>query len=405
MIRLELQNPSPAPRVTWSLPAWLVCPDRKVAAELTDLLGREAPAMRLECSAAYPDPDDGLPWAAGAAPGVCFLDACSDRERAVLLVTRISEASLEIPVVVVLSEGNHELALRCLRNGACGCLVRPFDKEQLQPVLLRIGSLATEPEPGARGRVLCVAPAKGSSGATTLAANLAFIGRRAVFDRVLLADLDPIAGTLAFVLKLKSHRSFVDALSHAGNLDADLWKGIVVACRDFDVLLSPQNPLDCMVEAGDAAGLVTYARRAYNLVILDTGGMSETLGLEVAKLSDEVLLVTTSELAAVYAAKRWIAYLGTNGVAKSKIRLVVSRWRRDRGLDREQIETALGLNVLHVLPSEPQPVEDALIEGRPVAPGSLYGKSLAELAGRLLECPAPAAKASPRKGLRSLFSR
>jgi Flp pilus assembly CpaE family ATPase len=369
------------------------------------LLAREAAAMRVECAAAYPDPDAGLPWAAGATPGVCFLDVCSDRERAVRLVSRISKPPFEIPVVVVLSEGNHELALRCLRNGACGCLVRPFNQEQLQPVLLRIGSLAAEPEPGGRGRVLCIAPAKGSCGATTLAVNLAFHSRRTSFDRVLLADLDPIAGTLAFVLKLKSHHSFVDALAHAGDLDAELWKGLVVACRDCDVLLAPHNPLDCMVETGDASGLVNYARCTYDLLILDTGGVGESLGLEAAKLSDEVVLVTTSELAAVHAAKRWIAYLGANGVGKSRIRLVVSRWRRDLGLDREQIEAALGLAVLHVLPSDSQPIEDALIEGRPVASGSLYAKSLTELAERLLGCQAPAVKVAPRKGLRALFSR
>jgi len=58
-----------------------------------------------------------------------------------------------------------------------------------------------------------------------------------------------------------------------------------------------------------------------------------------------------------------------------------------------------------VLPSDPQPVEDALIEGRPVAPGSQYGKSLAELADRLLDSPATAVKTSPRRRLRSLLSR
>ncbi len=374
-------------------------------AELTDLLTREAPSLRLECAPAFPAPDAVLPWAAGATPSVCFLDACSDPRRAVRLVSRISEPPLGIPVVVVLSESNYELALDCLRHGACGCLVRPFNREQLQPVLLRIGSPVTEPEPGERGRVLCVAPAKGSCGATTLAANLAFISRRSGVDRVLLADLDPIAGTLAFVLKLNSQHSFIDALSHAGNLDADLWKGLVVACRDFDVLLSPHNPLDYTAEAGAAAGLVSYARHAYNLVILDTGGLGESLGLEVAKLSDEVLLVTTSELAAVYSAKRWIACLGSHGVARSRIRLVVSRWRRDLGLDREQIEAALGLSVFQILPNDSQPVEAALIEGRPVAPGSPYGKSLAELAQRLLDSPAIATKAYPRWGLRSLLSR
>jgi len=133
--------------------------------------------------------------------------------------------------------------------------------------------------------------------------------------------------------------------------------------------------------------------------------LGENLGLEVATLSDEVLLVTTSELAAVYTAKRWIALLGTRGVARSRIRLVVSRCRRHLGLDREQIEAALGLSVLHVLPSDPQPVEDALIEGRAVAPGSLYGKSLAELAERLLGSPATAVNASRRMGLRSLLSK
>ena len=133
-------DPSPARRVTSSWPAWLICPDRKVVAELTDLLAREAPSMRLECAAAFPDPDAGLPWAAGAAPGVCFLDVCSDPQRAVRLVSRISQPPLGIPVVVVLSQSNYELALGCLRHGACGCLVRPFDRQQLQPVLLRIGS-------------------------------------------------------------------------------------------------------------------------------------------------------------------------------------------------------------------------------------------------------------------------
>jgi pilus assembly protein CpaE len=361
--------------------------------------------MRLECAAVFPDTDAGLPWAAAATPGVCFLDVCSDQRRAVRLVRRISQPPLGVPVVAVLSESNYELALSCLRNGACGCLVRPFDRNQLQPVLLRIGSPVSAPDPGERGRVLCVAPAKGSCGATTLAANLAFISRRGGFDRVLLADLDPIAGTLAFVLKLNSQHSFIDALSHSGNLDADLWKGLVVACRDFDVLLSPQNPLEYTAETGAAAGLVAYARHAYNLVILDTGGLGEDLGLEVAKLCDEVLLVTTSELAAVYTAKRWITWLGTHGIARSRIRLVVSRWRRNLGLDREQIEAALGLSVFHVLPSDPQPIEDALIEGRPVAPGSQYGKSLAELADRLLDSPATAVKAPPRRRLRSLFSR
>jgi Flp pilus assembly CpaE family ATPase len=127
--------------------------------------------------------------------------------------------------------------------------------------------------------------------------------------------------------------------------------------------------------------------------------------LDLAKLSDDVVLVTTTELAAVYAAKRWLSHLGANGVARSKLHLVISRWRREVGFHPEEVETALGLKVLHILPSDPQSFADALIEGRPVAPGSLYGKSVAEFTSQLLDSKSPAARSSPRRNLLSLFSR
>ena len=125
----------------------------------------------------------------------------------------LPEPPLHIPVVALLSEYDHEVALRCLRGGACGCLIQPFDSEQLQPLLLRVGYIDQDPEAPASNKVLCVLPAKGSCGATTLAASLACQAARSGHKRILLADFDPVAGTLAFVLKLKSSYSFVDALT------------------------------------------------------------------------------------------------------------------------------------------------------------------------------------------------
>ena len=43
-------------------------------------------------------------------------------------------------------------------------------------------------------------------------------------NQVLLADLDPLTGTLSFLLKIKSIYSFLDALQRAHELDADLWR-------------------------------------------------------------------------------------------------------------------------------------------------------------------------------------
>ena len=71
-------------------------------------------------------------------------------------------------------------------------------------------------------------PAKGGCGASTIASNLAYQMKRGD-KRILLADLDPLAGTLSFLLKIKSNYSFMDALARSHDIDADLWKAVVTS--------------------------------------------------------------------------------------------------------------------------------------------------------------------------------
>ena len=377
-----------------------------MACELTGLLAGAAPSLRVTRSGEAEALLQEAMAAGAKPPKVFFLDVCTNRKEALHLLPRLADPPLQAPTVALLSEDDPELALRCLRMGAWGCLIRPFDRDQLLPVLSRIGYVDSTPVAGASHRVLSVVPAKGSSGATTLAANLACLAGRAGFSRVLLADMDPLAGTLAFVFKLKSSFSFADALAHTGHLDADLWRGLVTPYRGLDVLLSPGNPPECDSDAAGAASLVSYARTVYDLVVLDTGGPYAAFGLQLLKSSDDILLVASTTLSSIYGARRALKHLSANGIASSQVRLVLRRWRWETGLEREEIESALGIPIHHVLPSDPQSVEAALLEGHPVTPGSPYGRSVAELASSIFPRKAAIAKQpSPLKGLRSLFWR
>ncbi|MCC7174632.1 MAG: AAA family ATPase [Bryobacterales bacterium] len=383
--------------------AWLLSSDRKITAELLALLAKESPTLRVRHLEKPPVREPGNLEQAQQLPCVCFVHAQSAARERLEWISRLSAAPLNVPTVALLENGDPEAALRCLRKGACGCLIRPFDSEQLLPLLLRVGYHEAAGEEDTRRKVVCVVPAKGSSGATTLAVSLACHAAKTGQQRVLLADLDPLAGTLAFTLKLKSPYSFADALSHAEQLDADLWRGLICTYRGLDVLLAPEEPL--ISEAGPAVPqLLSYARRAYDLVVLDTGGPFTTLGMALARLSDEVLAVTTSELGAVHGAKRTLAHLAANGVPQTKIKLVISRWRKDLGFDRDEVETALGLSVFHLLPNDSPAVEAALLEGRPVAPGSNFGKSLSELAMRVLNPDVRASRESPARARRALLT-
>lgn len=365
--------------------ALVICPNGGMAIELSSLLARETPGGAPAVLKSYP-PSSVLAHALND-PGLelCFLDACSNREVAFQLIPEITALAPGTPVVVLLADNDPDLILRCLRQGASEFLIRPFTPGQLEEALEKLARTRLPSRPARQGccRVYCVMPGKGACGATTLACNLAFHLQRPGNGKVLLADMDPLTGTLAFLLKLKSNYSFLDALTRAANLDADLWKAIITSCQSVDVLLSPENPVDAISEACDPAPLLRYCRPLYQSIVLDSGGAFGDWNLALADHSDEVLVVTTNELPALHATQRALAYLAANGIPSSKVRLVVDRYRPDAGLPQQELETALHSEIFHLLPSDSDSIQKALLEGKPVLSGSKFGKSVTALSERL----------------------
>ncbi len=389
--------------------ALLICPNRSLSSELSPLLAQLLPSVPTAELPLYPN-RAGLVEILSAQPSnVCFLDVTTDRERGMAVLTDLLAIDAGIKVVALMGGSEPDLILRCLRQGATEFLIRPLTAEQFQPVLDRLAKFV----PAANGKhdqakVFCVMPAKGACGASTIACSLAFQLRRLGSKRVLLADLDPLTGTISFLLKLKSTYSFIDAVTRSNTLDADLWKGLITTSQGIDVLLSPDMPADGLAELSSATPILDYCRQAYEAVVLDCGSAYGEWSLSLARHCDELLLVTTNELPALQATQRVLSYLDRNRVGRAKTRLVVNRFSREVGLNKEMIETALRMDVFHLIPSDYESVQRALMEGRPIPPNTSFGKSLSNLADRLSgrEPPEPQPrKASGLGGLFSLFSR
>ncbi len=186
-------------------------------------------------------------------------------------------------------------------------------------------------------------------------------------------------------------------------MDENLWRGIVTSCRGVDVLLSPEMPVDLVYEPADVAAMVNYWRQSYEYVILDIPGPHSQWGLSLAKLCDELLLVTTNELPAVHATQNTLACLEHHGVSKSKIKLIINRYNTEIGLSSESLETALELKVFQHLPSDFESVQKALMEGKPIPSTTKVGKSIAELAEKLTGRTGSQKKHSLFGGLFSAF--
>ncbi len=350
---------------------------------------------------AYPPPGALAEMVAVQKSNVCFIDV-GDADRAAPLIAEAASLSPPIPVVAV-DSGNHpDVILRCLRQGASEFLSLPLEVPQVREALDRLERLRRDSR-GYSGKAYCVMPGKGACGASTLASNLAVNLKRLGTQKVLLVDLDPLTGTASFLLKLKSNYSFVDAMAHAADMDEDIWKGLVTPCQGFDVLLPPENPIDAFAEAGSPASLIEYARSLYEIVVVDTQRPYGDWGLSVARTCDEVLLVTTNELPALHCTRKAMAYLDQNGIDRMKIKLIVNRYSPQAGLSREAIETALHADVFHVLPSDYEAVQRALMDGKPVPAGTALGKSIATLSEQLTGRELKPKKGSLFGGLLSLF--
>ncbi|MBI4892813.1 MAG: hypothetical protein HY821_19475 [Acidobacteria bacterium] len=380
----------------------LICPNQPLAPELEAMLGEHLPFSPVLTLRQYPTRAVLQEALQDQGCNLCFVDAESSRDWALALLSDIAMLDPKLPVVAVHATNDPDYILKTLRQGSAEFLVVPVGADQFVPVMERI-VVQFRGRQGTMAKVYAVMPAKGACGASTIACNLAQHWKKLGTKKILLADLDPLAGTVSFQLKLKQTYSFMDALTRGTQIDESIWRGLVNTAGSVDILLSPDQPVHGIEEAHNPVGIIEFARSLYEVIVVDAGSPYGQWNRSIARICDELLLVTTNELPALQSAQRALAYFERNKVEKSKLRVVVNRYHKDVGLGRELIESALHSEIFQFVPSDYEEVQRALVEGKPVASGTPVGRAIVELTERLSgkKVKAPASRSN---SLANLFS-
>ena len=369
--------------VTWK--PLLISPDPDLARRLAAVLDELTPgaaAVRTE----YPPMGAMAALARESGSNICFLDAATNAEHAQFL---IAEAAPLVPVAALHHRNDADLILRCLRRGACEYLADP-GLEAVRSVferLARAHGSASRPT----GAVYCVVPGKPGSGASSLAVQLAAELRAGGKARVLLVDGDPMNGSVAFQLKLKSEFHLGDALRDWHRMDDDLWARLMIPAGGVDVLPAPES-VTTRIEVSPAttASLCGFWRERYAFTVLDLPDVRAAVDCGFAAVADSLLLVTTNELAALQSTRRAIGYFDSGAADRTRLRLILNRYMPATGLKREDIKTALGLEPFEILANDYEVMQTALLDGRPAPPNSRFAQSVQALGARLEHKPAAA---------------
>jgi pilus assembly protein CpaE len=380
-------------------------PSPGLTKELHNLMQSTIPQANLLEISIYPPAPALVEIIGSQLPDACLVDLISDAEQGLEVIRQIYAINPKLLIIAIIEGENTDLILRSLRAGATEFFSHPFQIENWSECVARL--IAKNPQArgsGKAGKVVAVVPSKGACGASTVATGLVFHWKNKN-SKTLLCDLDPLTGTVSFLLKLKSQFSFVDALSRSQELDEDLWKNLVTKTNGIDVMLAPEGAMEGLHDLMDASSIVDFARWNYEQTVIDVANPYGPWNLSILRHADIILLVSTNELPSLQATQRVLNYLDQNRVDRDKVKLVVNRYNRDVGLSKEVIETAIRIPVFQLMPSDFEGVQRAMIDGKPIPTSSPIGKALLQLAEKLGGRKEPEAPKSSSWSLRNLFSR
>lgn len=372
-------------RAGGALTALLISPDRELSASLERAFAGTKLFEILAELKSYPVDQTLEIRLRQIQPDVVLVDVATDFAASEQVLRYL--ASFQPPTqTVALHHGNQpDILIRSLRAGAVDFLHAPFAPESQQEVAQRIRRMR-EPEPGAQaeiGKVLGFTAAKPGSGASTLAVQTAYTIRRVTGQRVLLADLDVMGGSVAFALKINPTYSLADVLERTDRLDPGVWSSLVHHHAGVDVLPAPETPPLDPPEPGLLQEVLSYARAMYDWVILDLPSVFQRTTLYTLAEADQTFMVTTSELPSLHLTRRATALLVQLGFDKERFRILVNRFGKRDNISISDMETIFGNRVFSSLPNDFYALHRVMTRADVLPPDSELGRSIEQLSVRI----------------------
>ena len=224
---------------------------------------------------------------------------------------------------------------------------------------------------GRENKVVTVLSAKGGSGKTVVATNLALGLNAESPGEVVLVDLDIQFGDCGSTVGVEPEQTLADAALNASVLDATTLKVFLTPHPSGLFLLGPPQSLV------DAAEITTQQIKAildllvgiFEYVVIDTSSGIDDHAITAMEFSTDLLLVTSSEVPSVRAMRRQVETLDTIGMTRQNRHFVINRAGTRVGLRTSDIEQTVGLEASIEIPSS-RGVVMSTNQGNPVLVGN-----------------------------------
>ena len=337
-------------------------------------------------------------------PDIIFVGAAMPIETALAIARRIDETYPSIDLVLV-DEVPLDTVVEAMRSGFRDVLPSDMPDDQLREVLRRAelhrikhespaaqtGTIHEMQSPEESRTITVVSP-KGGVGKTSIATNMAIGMAEDHPSDVVLVDLDLQFGDVASTLDLTPEHTIAEALTPSAAADNLIVKTMLtVHPAGFHVLCGAESPAaNDEVTGPQIVRLLSQLSTQFRYVIVDTaGGLGEPT-LAALEVTDDIVLVSTMDVACVRGVRKAVELLSQIGLLPASRVLTLNLASNQSGMRVKDVEAAVGLPVDIVI-ARSSDVQLAANHGVPLMlnkkKGGPFVTSIRALIGRLNNGP------------------
>ncbi len=368
---------------------------------LSKLLGFEADIQVVGTARSA---EEGIALVHQLHPHIVLMDLNMPGMDGVTATQKLANEASASAVIMMSVQGERDYLRRAMQVGVREFLIKPFSGEELVSSVRRVyqlenrkASISAPAQTGGHslakadqpGTVILVFSAKGGTGKSLLALNLAACCATIAQQSTALVDLDLQFGDQGVLLNLDATQSISDLTDASAEVDADLLSEVMIeGPAGMRVLLAPVSPeLADLVTPTLVRTVLGQLRRSFAITVVDTAATLNDVSLEAIEQADKIVLITTLGLASIKDAKMVLKVFESLGVPRQKIALVLNRCDDTADFSSASVESSLRFPIALQLPFDRKQVSVSIQRGVPFtiqAPEADISKRVRELAARLL---------------------
>lgn len=338
-----------------------------------------------------------------ALPDVLLYEVVSPTQSELsLLETFITDYRDKLVVLAVGSTTDTELLRRLMRAGVRDVMPSPLVRQEVVTICTDLLADKRERVADQQGgfHAVCVfMDAKGGSGATTIAVNVAAMLASERKVKACLLDFDLGFGACAHMLDIKPTSFITDAIQQSDRIDAVFLKALMTEhSSGLHVLASPASPaaLKERLGADVVRKIIDFAVESYDVVVIDMPRDASDWAMEAVRASTTTLVVMQNTLAVIRDVKLLLDYMPHAGVDLRKVELVNNRaMAKSQSVSIEQLKQTLGRERIHRVRNDYHTALAAADQGMPVykvSAGSELTQDIRNLADYIWQAHEPGKK-------------